>query len=187
MRLSTDHRNWVYAAAAALFATGALWLVFHYFGRVQGEFGPAPHPLEHWWLRLHGGLAMLCLVLVGSLLPIHMRRGWHQRRNLRPGITLVATVLLLTLSGYGLYYFGSEQARPWISLFHWSIGLAAPAVMIWHVISGRSAAALQRAARTRYDTSAALQQPPRLRDESPGEVPKKTPPDKPAALTLRGE
>lgn len=187
MRLSIGHRNWVYTASVALFATGVLWLVFHYFGQVQGEFGPAPHPFERWWLRLHGFLAMLCLVLVGSLLPIHMRRGWHQRRNLPPAIALLALVLLLTLSGYGLYYLGSEQLRPWISLFHWSIGLAAPAVMIWHVLSGRSATALQRAARARQDAKAALQQAPPLGDEPPAENEKKAPPARPAALTLRGE
>jgi hypothetical protein len=140
MRLARGHRHWVYGVAGLLFATGALWLGFHYFVQVKGEFGPAPHPLEHWWLRLHGAAAMAGLVVAGSLLPIHIRRGWHQRRNLLLGIVLLSTVLLLTVSGYALYYFGGEQARPWISLFHWAIGLAAPVAMIWHIVSGREAA-----------------------------------------------
>ncbi len=137
MRLSGGQRLWVVWTAAFLFATGALWLVFHYFIRAQGEFGPGPHPLEHWWLRLHGAAAMLALVVVGSLLPIHVRRGWHQRRNLPLGVALVSAVLLLTVSGYALYYAGGEQARTWISLFHWIVGLASPMVMVWHMANGR--------------------------------------------------
>jgi hypothetical protein len=139
VRLTSGHRQWVYWTAAALFATGALWLAFHYLLQAEGEFGPAPHPLEHWWLRLHGAAAMLALLTVGSLLPIHMRRGWHQRRNLPLGIALSSVVFLLTLSGYALYYFGSEQSRPWISAFHWGIGIASPLVLVWHIASGRSA------------------------------------------------
>jgi hypothetical protein len=138
VRLTSGHRQWVYWTAAALFATGALWLVFHYFLQVQREFGPAPHPLEHWWLRLHGAAAMLALLVVGSLLPIHVRRGWHQRRNLPLGIALVSAVLLLTLSGYALYYFGGEEARPWISVFHWGIGIVSPLALVWHIATGRS-------------------------------------------------
>jgi hypothetical protein len=137
VRLTSGHRQWVYWPAAVLFASGALWLVFHYFLPTQGEFGPAPHPLEHWWLRLHGGAAMLALLVVGSLVPIHIRRGWHQRRNLPLGIALSATLLLLTLSGYALYYFGSEEARPWISMLHWGVGIASPLALVWHVASGR--------------------------------------------------
>ncbi len=140
MRLTSGHRRWVYWSAAVLFASGALWLVFHYFLQRDGQFGPAPHPLEQWWLRLHGGAAMLALLVVGSLLPVHVRRGWHHRRNLPLGIALSSVVLLLTLSGYALYYFGSEDARPWISLFHWGIGIAGPLVLVWHIASGRSAA-----------------------------------------------
>ena len=122
---------------AALFASGALWLVFHYFLQTEGQFGPAPHPLEQWWLRLHGAAAMLALLVVGSLLPIHLRRGWHQRRNLPLGIVLSSAVLLLTLSGYALYYVGAEEARPWISVLHWGIGMPAPVALVWHIARGR--------------------------------------------------
>jgi hypothetical protein len=45
-------------------------------------------------------------------------------------------VLLIT-SGYALYYFGSEESRPWISLLHWVLGLGAPLLLLWHIVSGR--------------------------------------------------
>jgi hypothetical protein len=135
--LSRNHLRWVYASCALLFASGALWLAFHYFVRVHGEFGESPHPLEHWWLRLHGAAAMLFLIVAGSLVPIHLRRGWHQRRNLLPGIAITATALALTATGYALYYFGGEDTRPLLSLAHWAVGLATPALLVWHILHGR--------------------------------------------------
>ena len=54
LRLSRRHQAWLHGASALLFTTGALWLVFHHYVRVPGEFGSEPHPLESWWLKLHG-------------------------------------------------------------------------------------------------------------------------------------
>ena len=84
------------------------------------------------------------LAVLGSLLPIHVRRGWHQRKNLVPGICLSALALLLIISGYALYYFGSEETRPWISVFHWVLGLGAPLLLVWHIVSGRRAQSAKR-------------------------------------------
>ena len=146
MRLSRGHLRWVYASGLALFASGALWLLFHYFVQVQGELGERPHALEVWWLRLHGAAAMLMLAVLGSLLPVHIRRGWHQRKNLLAGSVLAALALLLIFSGYALYYFGSEETRPWISAFHWVLGLGAPLLLLWHIVSGRRTHAVKHPA-----------------------------------------
>jgi len=140
VRLSSGHRRWVYWTAAAVFGSGVLWLIFHYFLEAEGQFGPSPHPLEQWWLRLHGAAAMVCLLVVGSLLPVHVRRSWHQRRNLPVGIVLATVLLVLLLSGYALYYFGGEQTRVWISTLHWGIGIGSPLVLLWHIASGRRGA-----------------------------------------------
>ena len=61
-RLSRAQRVATYAAFAAAWLSGTFWLLFHYFLQQQGEFALEPHPLEHWWLRLHG-LASRGLVL----------------------------------------------------------------------------------------------------------------------------
>jgi hypothetical protein len=145
MRLSTGHKQWIYWAAALLFGSGVLWLICHYFVRIEGEFGPAPHPMESWALRVHGAAAMVALVVAGSLIPIHARRGWQQRRNLLPGIALAAVLLLLTASGYALYYFAGEQARPLLSVLHWGVGLGTPGLLLWHIASGRATLAGRRA------------------------------------------
>ena len=137
MRLSRGHRHWVYWSGAALFATGALWLVYRFFLREHGEFGEPPHPMEEWWLRLHGTFAVLMLVIAGSLLPVHVRVGWDQRKNRVAGSVVIAIITLLTVSGYVLYY-SDEETRPVASALHWIIGLGAPVALVWHIVTGRA-------------------------------------------------
>lgn len=138
VRLGPWHEWAVYVVTGALVVTGILWLVLHYFFASAGEFGGVMHPLEPWVLRLHGAAAMAGLVVYGSLLPVHIQRAWSVRRNIVLGIGLVCLMLLLTLTGYLLYYAGGEQTRPVISTLHWLVGLAVPALLVWHIVSGRT-------------------------------------------------
>jgi len=138
IRLGRWHQGSVYGATAVLAISGILWLVLHYFMAKPGEYGPQIHPLEPWLLRLHGAAAMAGLVIYGSLLPVHVRRAWSIRRNIALGIAVVAVMLFLTLTGYLLYYAGDEETRPVISAVHWVLGLGVPALLAWHVISGRT-------------------------------------------------
>jgi hypothetical protein len=140
IRLGPWHQGAVYGATAALAVSGIIWLVLHYFFAVPGEYGPQIHPLEPWMLRLHGAAAMAGLIIYGSLLPVHIRRAWSIRRNIVLGIALVAFMLLLTVTGYLLYYAGDENTRPVISAAHWILGLAVPALLVWHIVSGRTLA-----------------------------------------------
>jgi len=133
VRLSVRHERIVYATVAALVATGCAWLFCHYVLAEVGEFGVLPHPLESLWLQLHGAAGMLSLVLFGSLLPAHMLRAWALRRGRASGGILAALFLLLTLTGYGLYYIGGESLRAWIGVAHWVVGLALPALLAVHV------------------------------------------------------
>jgi len=140
IRLGPWHQGAVYGTTAALVVSGIIWLVLHYFLAVSGEYGPQVHPLEPWMLRLHGAAAMAGLIVYGSLLPVHVRRAWSIRRNVVLGIGLVSVMLLLTITGYLLYYAGDENTRPFISAGHWILGLAVPALLVWHVVSGRARA-----------------------------------------------
>jgi hypothetical protein len=140
IRLGCVHQTAVYVCTGALVLSGALWLILHYFMAQAGEFGPAMHPAEPWMLRVHGAAAMAALIVYGSLLPIHMRRAWAVRRNIVLGIGVVTCMLVLTITGYLLYYAGGEQLRPIISAAHWVLGLAIPALLWWHVVSGRNVA-----------------------------------------------
>lgn len=138
LRLSARHRGWFHGTFLVLFASGAGWWVLHRWLQVQGDFGPQPHPAQRPLMLIHGAAAMLALVILGTLVPLHMKRGWRARLNRANGIMLIAFVGLLTLTGYGLYYAGGESLRSVAGTAHTTLGLALPFAVIWHIVRGRS-------------------------------------------------
>jgi hypothetical protein len=139
LRLSRRHKALVYGAFGALLATGVLWLVFHHFLRVEGDFGAEPHPLEPLWMKAHGAAAMAFLVVLGSLVRGHVRLGWKQRRHRPSGGAIVGASLVLAATGWALYYVGAEGLRAYVSIAHWTLGLAAPVLLAAHVVQGHRA------------------------------------------------
>jgi len=143
VRLEPGHKRTLYVVFGTLAGSGIGWLLFHHFARITTEFGEGPHPLEKWWLRLHGLAAMAALVGLGTLLLPHLHRAWQTGHNRVSGASLILTVLIVVGTGYGLYYFGGEESRPIISLVHWVLGLAVMGLLVTHV------ALRQRAGRAR--------------------------------------
>jgi len=144
--LGGAQRRWVYGTFAVLAASGLAWLLLHHFAGVPGESGIGRSPLEIWSLRLHGAAAMIFLVLIGTLLPVHVRRAWRARRNLATGIAMLAANVLLATTGYALYYAGSESLRAWSSAIHWGVGIGAVALMATHAVIGQARSAGPRRA-----------------------------------------
>lgn len=136
IRLSKLHERWVYVIGGVLFFSGLGWLFFHYFMAVPNEFGDVHNAYEPWWLKLHGAAAMGFLMIIGSLLPVHVTRAWRLRKNRSSGLFMVVLLSVLVATGYGLYYLGDEQTRPWISVIHWVIGVLVSAALPLHVWLG---------------------------------------------------
>ena len=143
IRLGIAHQCAIYALAATLMLSGALWLLLHYFVHMPGEFGLQAHPLEPWSLRVHGFASAAFLVAFGSVLPLHVPRAWTARRNRVTGTLFFSTLALLAISGICLYYIGGESARALLSTMHWIIGLGTLPLMAWHVWRGRTLPAQQ--------------------------------------------
>lgn len=139
MRLPSWQRRGFYGVFGGLLVSGVAWLVAHFFLRAAGEFGIAIHPLEPWSMKLHGAAAMAALWLTGTLLHLHIRRGLAARRNLPAGWSMIVLLLLLTLTGYALYYIAGEESRPLWSLVHWGAGLLLLPLVWLHVATGRRA------------------------------------------------
>lgn len=137
IRLSHRRRWIIYGVTGLLLASGLAWLAFDSWVRVEGPFGPAKHPLEPWFMKIHGGAAMGMLMLLGSLMPIHVRRAWALDKNRQAGFVLAAIFGVLVTSGYALYYFGGESTRPYLSYAHWLVGVAILPVLGWHVAAGQ--------------------------------------------------
>jgi hypothetical protein len=149
LRLKTSFRYSLYAAFAVLVLTGAGWLLADWQKNVAAD--------EIWQeiaadlLMVHGGTAMLTLLLLGALIPVHLLRAWRSRKNRMSGSIMAAFNAVLMVTAFGLYYLGSEAVRPWMSWIHLCVGFALAVVFPLHVWLGRrnpggTAAGARRAA-----------------------------------------
>ena len=86
---------------------------------------------------MHGGGAMVALMVLGALIPLHMRRGWRGRRNLLAGTAMLTWNAMLVLTSFALYCAGSEVLRPAASGIHSVLGLSLPLMWLVHVVTGR--------------------------------------------------
>ena len=134
IRLAGWQESMLLAVFAGLVASGAVWLIYHHLVPVRDDMGT--HPAEAWSLRLHGGLAMAVLVLIGMLLPTHVLPAWRRRLNRGSGGVMMGTMVLLTVTGYLLYYAGSLWLRDAVSWLHWGVGLALPVLQGVHMLRG---------------------------------------------------
>ena len=139
LRLRAGHRLLLYAIAVSLLVSGGAWAWANRLDQA-GQAGASLRQLKTGLMKVHGFSAMVFVLLLGTLLPGHVRRAWHARKNRRNGSFFLTVVSVLTLSGYLLYYLGDEDWRNAASNFHLWLGLAAPVLLLWHIRSGRRAA-----------------------------------------------
>ena len=135
MRLKPSFRFAIYAAFAALLLTGVGWLVADWQKEISSD--------EIWQqsiaylLMVHGGTAMVTLLLLGALVPLHMMRAWRSRKNRISGSVMVTFNAVLIVTAFGLYYLGSETLRPWMSWIHIGAGFALSLWFPLHIYWGR--------------------------------------------------
>ncbi|MEK9280563.1 MULTISPECIES: hypothetical protein [unclassified Bradyrhizobium] len=135
MRLRTSFRYSLYAAFAALFLTGAGWLAADWQKDVAGD--DIWQQIAANMLMVHGGIAMLALLLLGALVPVHLRRSWRGGKNLVSGSVMAAFNAVLIATAFGLYYLGSEAVRPWMSWIHLGTGFSLALMLPLHIWLGR--------------------------------------------------
>jgi hypothetical protein len=135
LRLKTSFRYSIYASFAVLFVTGIVWLVADWQKNSSAD--------EIWqqvsadMLMVHGGVAMLALMALGALIPLHFLRAWRAGKNRISGSIMAGFNAVLILTAFGLYYLGSEAVRPWISWIHIVAGLCVSATFPLHIALGR--------------------------------------------------
>jgi cation transport ATPase len=161
-RLDRSFRLSIYFAIVLLFASGAGWLISDQLKEAaETEFwqqAPA------YCLMVHGGAAMLTLMLFGALFPLHIGRAWRAKKNRVTGIVMIACNAVLIATAFGLYYLGSEAIRPWASDIHITFGLGLPLLLLVHVKVGRRQAKLtpsRSSTRRGLRSGLASQAPPR--------------------------
>ncbi len=147
-RLDILHRRSLYSICAVLFVTGCLWAVLHYLPGVLGMDERTSMADAALAMKVHGAAAMLALVLVGAVLPRHVNHGLKNSLNKPSGIGMLSVLAMLAVTGYFLYYAGSETFRSMNSWAHLMAGLALPAVVAVHVLRRVSSARAALAAGT---------------------------------------
>jgi hypothetical protein len=125
MRLGIWQKLAVFATTAVVGVTGLLWFVLH--DMIDDEPGDATHVL----LILHGISSYAILVVIGSLLPRHVRLGWVRRRNIVTGVTVTAMMTVLAVTGLALYYGGEDLHTP-VKWLHVVFGLGGFALFPAH-------------------------------------------------------
>jgi len=128
--LSRPFQAAVYVSSGALLLTGAGWMFAH--ARTDEQEWASIPPLL---MKIHGGAAMLALLVLGALVT-HIRRAWKANTNRLSGALLIALNAFLIVTGYGLYYAGDEGLRAWLSRWHAWIGLGTFILLPAHVIAG---------------------------------------------------
>jgi hypothetical protein len=136
LRLDDRFRYGLYAAFTILFVSGAVWLIGN--ARMDSPNGDFWQDVSAKMLAIHGGMAMLALILLGALIPIHIQRAWRGRLNRLTGIAMVTVNAVLVVTAFGLYYAGSDTLRGWISDIHIAVGLGFPVVILVHIVIGRT-------------------------------------------------
>lgn len=136
MRLEPRFRTVIYIIVGLLFGTGAAWFAIDRLKEV-GPAGETWQEASAWLLMLHGGGAMLFLLLLGALVALHVRIGWRLGNNRVSGSVMLTLNAVLVVTAFGLYYAGSETLRRWISDIHIAVGLGLPGLLALHAVLGR--------------------------------------------------
>ncbi|MCE9679156.1 hypothetical protein LZP69_08210 [Shewanella sp. AS1] len=85
---------------------------------------------------IHVVSAWLLFMLLGALWHSHIRSGWRKKRNHISGMIQTLSLLLLGVTGVGLYYLGSEAGQLVASLLHSFVGLLLGVTFVWHYYHG---------------------------------------------------
>jgi small-conductance mechanosensitive channel len=161
MRLKSAFRFALYGIFTLLFVSGVVWLLADRMKNNMDADSEMWQQAATFLLTLHGGAAMVTLMLLGALGPMHVQRAWRAGSNRATGVASIALYGLLIATAFGLYYLGSEAVRPWISYVHIAFGLAVPAVITAHIMVGRASTATmaQKVRTTRRATAAPVVAP----------------------------
>jgi len=105
--------------------TGTVYLLGHEFHIERAVLG------THSVLAWHGIAAILATIALGSVLPFHLKAGLKSKRKLWSGLSQLAFLAILLVSG-ALLYYGPAEIRDGVIATHWMIGIAFFAIFLLH-------------------------------------------------------
>jgi len=122
-RMSLALRSAVIVAFGALWLTGCLWLVLHFFFAQPSDFGAVENSWSPAILRIHGWIAVSGVFLLGWVTARHVSDRWPQMIKRASGISMATVAAILALTGYALYYT-TDRVHEAAGVAHEIIGVA---------------------------------------------------------------
>jgi hypothetical protein len=135
LRLDPRFRYALYVTVATLFITGVAWLLADQLK--DSPTGEVWQAIGANLLMVHGGGAMVMLIMLGALIPLHVRRSWRAGKNRIAGTVMCALNVVLVVTAFGLYYSGGDTLRIWTSDVHIVVGICLPIALVIHIAAGR--------------------------------------------------
>ena len=129
IQLSKFHRYSVYIVWCVLSISGL------YFFYVQDWQMQEPNQWSLWSLKTHGIFAAAMIFLIGSIVPVHIKLSLKIKRNVSSGLTLLTIMIILILTGVGLYY-SPEEWHELVKWLHIGIGIFAILLLPLHIVIG---------------------------------------------------
>jgi hypothetical protein len=147
--MKTWERYTFSALAALITITGVAYFWMKYMMVTDDPFAVVNHPLQALMLQLHVLGAPAFLVVFGIIFNSHIaRKIGKQIPNRWSGLLSLATLAIMTASGYLLQVLTGESARWWMMVAHMASGSVFAVAYVTHLaISARMWARERRAAR----------------------------------------
>ena len=124
-KMPTWQKYFVQIGMLSCSLTGIVYLLGHEFHIERAVLG------THSVLAWHGIAAILASIALGSILPFHLKAGLKSKKRLWSGLSQLAFLAALLVSG-ALLYYGPEEIRDGVIATHWMIGIAFFAIFLLH-------------------------------------------------------
>ena len=124
-KMPTWQKHFVQIGMLACSLTGTVYLLGHEFHIERAILG------THSVLAWHGLTAILATLALGSVLPFHLKAGLKSKRKLLSGLSQLAFLAILLVSG-ALLYYGPAEIRDEVIATHWMIGIVFFAIFLLH-------------------------------------------------------
>lgn len=129
-KMPTWQKHFVQIAILSCSLTGIAYLLGHEFQIERAVLG------AHSVLAWHGIAAVLASIALGSVLPFHLKAGLKSKRKFWSGLSQLAFLATLLVSG-ALLYYGPEEMRDGVIATHWIIGIAFFAIFLLHGVCAK--------------------------------------------------
>lgn len=123
MKLNKKLKRYIIIILSLMYSSGfSIWLLKNFFQVDQG-MGLEPRSQQIWFLRFHGTLSFIVVMLLGYVLHAHIMPNWRLRHKVISGFALSSHFLLILLTLPFLLYSTNENLKTLFEQTHAYLGL----------------------------------------------------------------